>query len=121
MPATLAALRRGSASSQPSSQAPPQPVQQVPQPAPQQPQPHRSPSHRRGASSAGSAPESEADDEFGSGDDGDDGDEAALDDEGTAGEQLRNETTVKSGYLYKRGEKRKVSFAHSRCRSDALC
>jgi hypothetical protein len=45
------------------------------------------------------------------GDDGDDDDEDVTAGEGAfAGQELLDETTIKSGYLWKRGEKRKVSI-----------
>lgn len=58
------------------------------------------------------APEGTTEDEDYEGDDGEDEDDDAGTDDGTGGQDLLNETTVKSGYLWKRGEKRKVSCIH---------
>lgn len=70
-------------------------------------------SRQRSHSTRGfSADDEEFDDDEGAYD-GDDGDGDEDDEEGDeaagAGEDLMSETTVKSGYLMKRGEKRKVS------------
>lgn len=60
---------------------------------------------------AAGAPSSGADteDDFDEADGEDDDEEDGTHIEAGAGDQLRNETSIKSGYLWKRGEKRKVS------------
>ncbi|PWN43614.1 PH domain-like protein [Ceraceosorus guamensis] len=71
-----------------------------------------SPSKRQSTSQATSmaiSPSSGADteDDFDEADGEDEEEGEEVDHGGNAGDQLRNETSVKSGYLYKRGEKRK--------------